>query len=227
MMKKCANVPNILQIIRLSPKCSLKAIISPKYETKLNCLSKRTETVVSMLTSHVEVLRSVTQWKSWTHSHVGHVPIWRYTVSDSNVLTEFVWAITSLLLPLYIVQFVFQATVRVCNVEPSELLFFWSAGVNPSKMQHSDIFKLPSIFGSYFTSCAFEICMNRFELVHGDWRESLIGFTWTPRDLGFKEFPVNWKFSLSLLSSSLLVTEKIDWFVHFSILKDTELFLQR
>lgn len=207
MMKKCGNVPNILQIIRLSPKCSLKAIISPKYETKLNCLSKRTEPEVSMLTSHVEVLRSVTQWKSWTHSHVGHVPTWRYT--------EFVWAITTLLSPLYIVQFVFQATVRVCNVEPSELLFFQSAGVNPSKMQHSDILKLPSIFGSYFTSCAFEICMNRFELVHGDWRESLIGFTWTPRDLGFKECSVNLTFSLSLSST------KIDWFVYLSILKDT------
>lgn len=145
-------------------------------------------------------------WKCWGLLHNG---------SPERNPPEFVWAITTLLSPLYMVQFVFQATVRVCNVEPSELLFFQSAGVNPSKMQHSDILKLPSIFGSYFTSCAFEICMIRFELVRGDWRESLIGFTWAPRDLGFKECSVNWTFSLSLSST------KIDWFVYLSILKDT------
>lgn len=33
------------------------------------------------------------------------------------------------------------------------------------------ILKQPSILGSYFTSCAFEICMTRFELAHGDWKE--------------------------------------------------------
>lgn len=136
-----------------------------------------------MLTSHVEALRSVTQWESWTRSHEGHIPIWRYTVSDSNVLTEFFLAVTTLLSPSCIVQFVLEAAVRVCDAEPSELLCFPSAGVNPGKMQHSDILKLPSIFGSYFTSCAFEICMNGFELAHGDSRESLISFTWTPKGI--------------------------------------------
>lgn len=80
------------------------------------------------------------------------------------------------------------------------------------EMQHSDVLKLPSMIVSYFTSCAFEICMNHFELVHGDWKKQKNNTL----SMNSNEFKLKWNFrqmDIFIIITIFIICGRIDWSV--------------